>query len=89
MGEPLCPRDVGGQESRRRGLRAEAMGQDRRLDRLAGSRPGDWAGVSSGGWGAQVSLAAWRVWVTSRLGYAAGDARLGGGVGHRADPGTL
>lgn len=67
------------------------LGQDRRLDRLAGSRaPGIGLGCPLGLGGSGFCRRLGGCGVTSRLGYAAGDARLrGGGGGHRADPGTL
>ena len=66
------------------------LGQDRRLDRLAGSRaPGIGPGCPLGLGGSGFCWRLGGCGVTSRLGYPARDARLGGGGGHRADPGTL
>lgn len=55
------------------------LGQDRRLDRLAGSRaPGIGLGCPLGLGGSGFCRRLGGCGVTSRLGYAAGDARLGG-----------
>lgn len=84
--------DAGGQQSRGRGLQEP---------RDCWARTEGWtgwqgAGLRGSGWGV---LWGWGgsgfccrlggCGVTSRLGYPAGDTRLGGGGGHRADPGTL
>lgn len=66
-----------------------SLSQDRRLDRLAGSRAlGIRLGCPLGLGGSGFCRRLGGCGVTSQLGYPAGDARLGGGGGHRADPGT-
>ena len=92
MGKPVCPRDMGGQESRRRGLR-EPRGCWARTGGWTGWQGAGLRGLGWGvlwGWGAQVSagglagvgLPASSVTQPGTLGW-------GGGGGHRADPGTL
>lgn len=93
MGRLPCPGDPGARQSQRRGPQEPGIAaprQDRRSDRLAGSRaPGIELGCPLGLGGSGFCCRLGGCAITSRLSYPARDTRLGGGGGHRADPGTL